>query len=272
MSALLVAAGVLGVGVALAVAYDETRVRAIRTRVAPSTSTPPRRARLAAGVTAAIASLVVGGAVAAAAVAAVLVLLPAAGRRWAAKRATERYDADLAPALDAVGRSLRAGATLTQALEEASVLGGPVTADLAAAVARARRGGGIVEALDAWSAAATRPAVRLVASALSLAAEVGGSQARAVDGLAATVRSRQHALAEARAQATQARLSGLVIAAAPLAFGLLTGAGDARTLRFLLATPLGLFVLLSGLALDGVGFMWMRRLSRRPALIAEGGR
>lgn len=272
MNAFLAFLGVAAVGVIGANALGETRRRRVRSRamLGAPVAEIDWRARVGAGSVLAVAVLVSLGVTAALVYVTLVVGVPVVTGRVVRSRAEARYDADLAPVLDAIARSLRAGATITSAIDEASSLDGPVSADLRQVVERSRRGAGIVDALDAWASAADRTAVRLVAAALALAAEVGGSQARAVDGLAATVRSRQTALAEARAQAAQARLSAAVIALAPLGFAVLTGAGDVRALRFLVSTPLGITVLVVGLALDGAGAVWMRRLSRRPAAIAEG--
>jgi tight adherence protein B len=64
-----------------------------------------------------------------------------------------------------------------------------------------------------------------------------------------------------RAQAAQARLSGLVIALAPLAFGALAAGTDRRTAHFLLHSPFGSGCLAAGLALDGLAAWWMHRIT-----------
>nr|MDQ6927830.1 hypothetical protein [Actinomycetota bacterium] len=68
--------------------------------------------------------------------------------------------------------------------------------------------------------------------------------------------------AEARALASQARMSALVIGLAPLAFGVFAASTDPRTSQFLLHTSAGLILLAGGLTLDGLGWLWMQRLCR----------
>ena len=102
----------------------------------------------------------------------------------------------------------------------------------------------------------------LAASALALAAEAGGTQARAVDGVAATLRERLAVDAEVRALSAQARLSAIVIAIAPLVFGALAVGTDGRTAAFLLGQPLGWLCLAGGLALDALAAWWMLRITR----------
>ncbi len=195
------------------------------------------------------------------------------GARWLSRGSTRRragaIDRDLPHVLEAVARHLRAGGSLAQAI----VAAGPSTrgalgetwerlhADLEV--------GGVVSALDRWvdgrsNGGAVTPCERLAATALALAAETGGSPARAVDGVAATLRARRALGEEIRALSSQARASAAVIALAPLAFGLLAGATDDRTSTFF-RSPVGLVLLALGLGLDTIGAWWMTRLCRMPA-------
>jgi tight adherence protein B len=80
--------------------------------------------------------------------------------------------------------------------------------------------------------------------------------------VAETLRGRLAVAAEVRALSSQARLSGLVIALAPLVFSGLAAATDARTAEFLFRTPLGLGCLVLGIGLDAVAAAWMVRLCR----------
>ena len=104
--------------------------------------------------------------------------------------------------------------------------------------------------------------MRLGVAALCLGAETGGAQARAVDGVAATVRERLAVAAELRALSSQARISALVIGLAPIGFGAFAAATDPRTAQFMLHTPAGLALLVGGLILDALGWLWMQRLAR----------
>lgn len=181
----------------------------------------------------------------------------------ARRRSAMRIEHDLPLALESMARGLRSGASLRTAIAEASlVVGGVLGDDLGRVVRRVEHGASLADSLEEWTAERPLSGVRLAAAALALGAETGGTQARAVDGVAATLRERIAAAAEVRAQATQARLSAGVIAVAPLAFGALATATDARTAAFLLRTPLGLVLLAAGVGLDALGALWMNRLTR----------
>ena len=173
-----------------------------------------------------------------------------------------RREAALPALLEGIARSLRAGSSLHQAVEDAAAQALAGSDDLALVAATVSHGSSLSQALDRWAELRPLPGVRLAVAALALSADAGGVSARAVDGVAMTLRQRQTVRAEARALATQARLSAVVMALAPIAFGLVAMAADSRSMRFLFGTPAGLGMLSLGLLLDLCGFAWMSRLTR----------
>jgi tight adherence protein B len=212
-----------------------------------------------------LAAAVIGGPGLAGVTVAALATGPALGVRTRRGRAGTRLEQGLPGALEAVARSLRSGASLRQAVEEAggaSGTGRVLAAELSRAAGEAAQGASLVTALEGIAARRPLPGVRLGVAALCLGAETGGAQARAVDGVAATVRERLSVAAELRALSSQARISALVIGLAPVGFGAFAAATDPRTAEFLLHTPAGLMLLVTGLALDAAGWLWMQRLAR----------
>lgn len=191
---------------------------------------------------------------------------PALAVRTRRGTADARIEQALPVALEAVARSLRSGASLRQAVEEAgratSRGGRALAAELSRVAAEAAQGASLVASLEAVAVRRPLPGVRLGVAALCLGAETGGAQARAVDGVAATVRERLAVAAELRALSSQARISALVIGLAPVGFGAFAAATDPRTAQFMLHTPAGLGLLICGLILDALGWLWMQRLSK----------
>jgi len=104
--------------------------------------------------------------------------------------------------------------------------------------------------------------VRAAAGALAIANTVGGPAANALDGLAESLRQRQGAAAEARALSAQARLSAIVVGAAPLAYLAFSALVDSDSLQVLLATGAGRTCLVLGLLLEALAIVWMRRIVR----------
>ena len=190
-------------------------------------------------------------------------LVASVHRRCSAGRHAAVYERELPVLLEAVAARLRAGASVAQAVVAT-----------APAVSRSGFDGhwrrvvddtptiGVEAALARWAEAADAvPSVRLAAGALTLAVATGGSAARAVDGVASTLRARLALSEEVRALSAQARSSATVIALAPVGFGVIAGLGDRRIVEFF-ASPLGAVLLVIGLGLDAAGAWWMHRLCR----------
>ena len=218
---------------------------------------------LAAPFVAAAAGAIIGGPGAAAVG---LVAVPAGAaclRRLWRGRGDARVEAALPGALDAVARSLRSGASLRQAIGEAGEsTPAPLGDDLRDIARAAAHGVALVDGLEGWAGARPLAGVRLASAALCLGSETGGAQARAVDGVAATIRDQLAVAGELRALSSQARISAVVITLAPLAFCALSSTVDPRTTTFLFRTPVGLAFLATGLALDALAALWMARLTR----------
>ncbi len=177
-------------------------------------------------------------------------------------RRTRRTEAALPAALERVAAELRGGGTVASAVDALATGAGPLAGDLARVRARASLGVGLEGGLRAWLRETDLPGVRAAAGALAVAATAGGRAADAVEGLAASQRDRLAVLGEARSLGTQARLSALVVGAAPLGYLLLSGVLDRRALLVLTTTPIGQVCLVVGLALEAAAGLWMRRIVR----------
>jgi tight adherence protein B len=195
----------------------------------------------------------------------VLVVAPVIVLRSRRGQGDLRVERAMPAALEAMARSLRSGTSIRHALgEAATATQGPLGRELDEVTRQVEYGATVVAALESLAVRRALPSVRLAVVALCLGVETGGAQARAVDGVAATLRDRLAVASEVRALSSQARMSALVIGLAPLAFGGFAIATDPRTGHLLFHTPLGLVLLAVGLALDGLGWLWMNRLTRVP--------
>ncbi|MET0903821.1 MAG: type II secretion system F family protein [Acidimicrobiales bacterium] len=192
-------------------------------------------------------------------------LLDAVDRAMPSRR-RRRRDRQLPDALDRLGASLRAGEAVGAALMRlADAVADPLGVELRAIARSIEHGAPVADALEVWAASdGTSRDVRLVAAALTIGAGSGGEVARAVDGVAVTLRERHEVLAEARALATQARASAAVLATAPLVFALLVATVEPHAIAFLFTTPLGVGCLILGVGLDVAGWLWMARITGNP--------
>jgi len=262
---LVAVTALLAAGVRPARALARRRVRARLT--APATAVrPPSRpapASLAIAGGGLATAWVAAGPAAALALAAAAAAVPVAARlrRRAADR--RRRDQQMPGALDRLATSLRSGSSLTQALREVGeALDPPLGPEVATLARAAERGRPLRDVLDEWSATRDDPGTRLAATALVLATVVGSTPARAIDGVAATLRERLDLAGERRALAVQARTSALVLSVAPVGFAVLLVVGETAAAGFLLESPAGWACLALGLSLDSAGAWWMTRLSR----------
>jgi tight adherence protein B len=169
--------------------------------------------------------------------------------------------AQVPAALDTIATALRGGSALPTAIGDAARTGGRLRPELETMANRCRDGLSVTEALDAWARSDDRDTA-LAGAALTLAASVGGPGADAIESAAASLRDRREADAEVAALSVQARLSTVVLTAAPVGFAFLLVSLDPTSARFLLATPAGWACIAVGATLDVAGAMWMGRLVR----------
>ena len=103
------------------------------------------------------------------------------------------------------------------------------------------------------------PSLRLALGVIATAAQLGGSPAQAIDRTATTLRQRAADADERTVHAAQARLSAHVLTALPIAMLLLLFVTDSDV-RAAATSPLGVACIATGLALNMVGSIWMRRI------------
>lgn len=213
---------------------------------------------MGAALVAAAATPVVAGAPVALAV---VLLGPPAALVAARDRADRLRTAQIPLALDAIAGSLRGGSALPVAIAEAASVGGPLGRELGDVARRCRDGLDVRVAVETW-AADGGPDTALAGASLTMAASVGGPAAEALESAAASLRQRASAGEEVAALSVQARLSAIVLSAAPVGFTFLLASVDPGSARFLLGTPAGWVCIVLGVALDLVGAWWMHRLVR----------
>lgn len=165
-------------------------------------------------------------------------------------------------AVDRVARALGSGSSLPDAMFSAARSAPAILAvELRGVADDAVRSA--PDALAAWAQRSNDLSRQLTVAALSLGRSTGGNRARALEGTARTLRERQALGDEVRVQSAQARLSAVVVAAAPVGFAVLACLTDHRTARFLFMTVAGWLCTLAALGLNVLGGWWMAVLVRR---------
>ena len=255
----------LPVGLAAAAAAVAARPRGDGGRrlaaLAPQERWDVARAPALAAALVVVGCLVALGAVAAGLAAAGALVLRRGVRSRRRQAAQERERARALDALSMLAADLRAGRSAAEAFAAAAAIAcGESAVALASAAAAAGLGGDVGSALLA-ERSAVASTLRALAACWRVCSDAGGGLADAVERLEEGIRA-----AEAQRQAVAAELAGpqataQLLAVLPLGGVALAAALGAHPLDLLLGTPVGVACLLLGLALDGAGVLWTRRLT-----------
>ncbi|GIH80385.1 type II secretion system F family protein [Planobispora longispora] len=156
---------------------------------------------------------------------------------------------------------LAAGRTAGEALTRAvSAVAFPDPQALRPAVAAARDGGDVPAALLAAAPERGGEGLHRLAACWRAGVTVGGGLSVLIDRVAVSLREAELHRKDVAAQLAGARATARLLAGLP-ALGLLMGAGlGMRPLDFLFGGPVGMACLAAGVALDGCGLWWTRRL------------
>jgi tight adherence protein B len=179
------------------------------------------------------------------------------------RRARGRYRADeqLREVVMALAAGTRAGLSLRRSLAEAvRDAEPPLRGILEAALRRVEIGEPLEDALEELDRGASD--ARLLVTLLAVHRRTGGDLPRLLDEVADIMGGRAESRRQARALSAQGRASGAVLAVLPVAFvGLLSGTSGSGLGAFY-RTASGSILLLAGLALQGMGFLWLRRITK----------
>ena len=188
------------------------------------------------------------------------VILDRVGRAQGS-RTLRRLEESLPEALHIQASALRAGHSTTRSLAIVSAeLDGPLGRALQILVQGIEMGEPLDVVLMAMSRRLMSRDVELWVTAMLVHRVTGGNLTVVLDSLAERLRQRQQLKAEVRALTAQARMSGVVVAAAPAAFFILLSITSREQMSVLFTTPVGMILLMTGLAMQGLGFLWIRRI------------
>jgi Flp pilus assembly protein TadB len=161
--------------------------------------------------------------------------------------------------LQLVASSLRSGLSLPQALDavvrEDSQ---PAAGEFSRALAEARIGASVEDALDAVAVRMDSVDLRWTVMAIRIQREVGGNLAEVLSQTVATMRERASLRRHVRALSAEGRLSGYVLIALPLTLAAWLFLTDRSYLRPLWTTPLGVLLVIVAAVLFVIGVIWMR--------------
>jgi Flp pilus assembly protein TadB len=179
---------------------------------------------------------------------------------WTVQRKRQRTPSarDVAAWCDDIGRSLRSGSTLRQAVMTLPV---DIATERATSPLRSgiERGLSVVEAID--RVGSDGPHLQLALGVIGSAGRIGGPSAAAIDCVATLLRQRAGDLEDRATNAAQARLSAHVMTVLPLLMLAVLATTD-DDVRSGAASPVGTVCITGGLVLNAIGWWWMRHIVR----------
>jgi tight adherence protein B len=176
---------------------------------------------------------------------------PALLLRHAQHRYQNRFLDGFPDALDLVGRAIRAGLPVNEALTTvAREMAGPVSAELQQALDQVKIGTDMIEALQQMADRVRVADFRFFVVALALQQKTGGGLAETLANLSTVIRARKLLRLKARALTSEAKASATVLAILPFVVGGLMCVLNKDLGRVLLYDPRGRFMI-------GVAFLML---------------
>jgi tight adherence protein B len=189
--------------------------------------------------------------------------IPRTLERRRGRRRLELLERQLSDLVETTAGAVRSGLSIAQALEFAAAEAAPPMRGLVDEF-RAERalGTALEEALDRFGDAVGTDEARMFVLILSIHVKSGGNLAAPLQEVASTIHHRTAVRRELRALTAQGRVSGAILGGLPIAFFLVLSATSRHELGPIYRSAAGIAMLAAGLGLEGVAYLWIRRLMR----------
>jgi tight adherence protein B len=174
-----------------------------------------------------------------------------------------KLNRQLPEVLNIMASSLRAGYSFLQALDTvAKQIPEPAAGEFNRTIAEIRLGRNVEEALNAMAERVGSDNFRWAVLAVNIQREVGGNLAEILDTVAHTVRERDELLREVDVLTTEGKISMYVLIALPILLTVYMLAVNREYISLLYTTRVGFVMLITGVSLLALGFVWIKRLVR----------
>ena len=181
--------------------------------------------------------------------------------RFKSNRRLKAFESELPDALQLVASSLQTGFSLQQALDAAVQDGRePISGELGRALAEARLGAVLEDALDRVGERMDNQDFRWTVMAIRIQRQVGGNLSEVLQTTVATLRERAAMRRQVRALSAEGRLSAYILIALPITLFLWMFFVRREYISLLWTTPLGLVMIGGALLLVVIGAFWMRKV------------
>ena len=179
-------------------------------------------------------------------------------KRWSRLR---RFEELLPDTIDLMARALRAGHTITSAIEMVSSEGTePVASEFRRVFEEQNFGLPLREAMLNLADRVPLPDVRFLVTAILVQKETGGNLAEVLDKAAAVIRERFRLRGQLRVYTAQGRLTGWILAGLPFFMFVLLNIVNPNYERILLTDPVGQKLIYVGIGLMVLGGWVIRKV------------
>jgi tight adherence protein B len=179
----------------------------------------------------------------------------------AVNRRRAKIQGQLPDILMILASSLRAGHSFFQALDMVSKeIGEPGAIEFSRVVAEIRLGRAVDEALIAMGERIGSEDFKWAVLAVNIQRDVGGNLAEVLDTVADTLREREVIRRQVKVLSAEGRLSMYILTGLPILIALYISRVNPGYLNLLFSTAPGRVMLLTGIALLGVGIFWMQKI------------
>jgi tight adherence protein B len=182
--------------------------------------------------------------------------------RFIAHRRLLQFEQQLPDALMMVTGALRAGASLSIALESvANECKPPISQEFALLLREIRLGKDFGQALDAMEQRVPLPDLALVTSGMALSREVGANLAETLDSIAKTIRAKLQMEGKIRSLTAQGKMQGIVMAGLPFFLVIVLRALEPEAMAPLFNAWYGWVTLAVMVVAISIGYHFIRKIT-----------
>lgn len=180
-----------------------------------------------------------------------------------ADRRRKRFADQLPQALQMIAAALRAGHSITRAIEAvAQEAAPPINEEFARVANEVRLGRDLVEALEQVAVRMESEDFGWVAGAIGSQRETGGNLNEILEQVAETIRERGHIRQQVRSLSAEGRISAYILMALPIVIGVYYGLVSQEIMGAFIGSGMGKLLLAGSLILYVLGGLWMRSVVR----------
>jgi tight adherence protein B len=176
-------------------------------------------------------------------------------------RRMEQFLDQLPEALDLITRALRAGHAFTSALQTvATEMPDPIAKEFRRAFEEGNLGLSLKASLEHLSERVPLVDLRLCVTAILIQRETGGNLAEILESIATVIRERFKILGQVKVYTAQGKMTGWVIGLLPFALAFYMYILNPDYIKLLSTHPMGKMMLMTGLTLQAVGVLIIKRI------------